>query len=122
MVIELARGKGENPEVPDWMQSDYDLAVKDIAQYGLENLNEEWDTETLQSVLGPVAILKGARDLVELIFEIDADDAKELLDKYFDLRRKSRVVEELARLCRRKIPVIAGRMQACAASWRRSSG
>jgi hypothetical protein len=55
-----------------------------IIQYGLENLNEEWDTETLQSVLGLVAILKGNRDLAELIFEIDANDAKELLEKYFD--------------------------------------
>ena len=80
----LARGKGKNPEVPDWLQPDYDLALKDIAQYGLENLNEEWDTETLQSVLGLVAILKGNRDLGELIFEIDANDAKELLEKYFD--------------------------------------
>jgi hypothetical protein len=84
VVIELARGKGKNPEVPDWLQADYDLALKDIAQYGLENLNEEWDTETLQSVLGLVAILKGNRDLGELIFEIDANDAKELLEKYFD--------------------------------------
>jgi|SRR5262245_45506370 len=86
VVIELARGKRKNPEVPDWLQADYDLALKDIAQYGLENLNEEWDTETLQSVLGLVAILKGNRDLGELIFEIDANDAKELLDKYFDNR------------------------------------
>jgi hypothetical protein len=31
-VIELARGKGKNPEVPDWLQADYDLALKDIAQ------------------------------------------------------------------------------------------
>jgi hypothetical protein len=68
VVIELARDKGKNPVVPDWLQADYDLALKDIAQDGLENLNEEWDTETLQSVLGLVAILKGNRGLAELIF------------------------------------------------------
>jgi hypothetical protein len=86
VVIELARGKGKNPEVPHWLQADYDLALKDIAQYGLENLNEEWDTGTLQSILGLIAIFKGSRDLGELIFEIDADGAKELLNKY-DLDR-----------------------------------
>jgi hypothetical protein len=84
VVIELARGKGDNPEVPDWLQSDYDLALKDVARYGLENLEEEWDTETLKSFLGLLSIIKGNRDLGELIFEVDTDDAKDLLDKYFD--------------------------------------
>lgn len=84
VTIELARGKENNVEVPDWLLSDYDQGLKDLARYGLERLDEKWDTETLKSVLGLLAIIKGHRELGELIFEVDADDAKDILDKYFN--------------------------------------
>ena len=85
VVIELARGKGKNPELPLWLKSDYAQALWDITKYGLENLQKQWDACTLQSILALLAILKNNQELAELIFEIEPTDAKMLLDKYFDL-------------------------------------
>ncbi|CAN5454310.1 hypothetical protein BH18ACI2_BH18ACI2_10980 [soil metagenome] len=58
-------------------------ALWNIAQYGCDSLNKEWDASILKSVLALVAILKGNRDLGELIFEVDNGYEKDLLDKFF---------------------------------------
>ena len=84
VAIELARGRGENPELPDWLKEDYDQALWEIAKYGCDNLNSEWDSSILKSVLALIAIVKGNRDLGELIFEVDAGYEKDLLDKFFE--------------------------------------
>src|SRR5215472_12864787 len=33
-VIELARGKGKNPEVPEWLKEEYFSAIQDLAKLG----------------------------------------------------------------------------------------
>ncbi len=85
VAIELARGRGQNLELPDWLKGDYNQALWDIAKYGCGNLNKEWDAAILKSVLALVAIIKGNRDLGELIFEVDEGYEKELLNKFFEL-------------------------------------
>jgi hypothetical protein len=34
VAIELARGRGKNPEPPNWLKEDYDQALWEIAKYG----------------------------------------------------------------------------------------
>lgn len=70
VAIELARERGNNPSLPDWLKEDYFQALRDLAQYGCENLNQEWDSETLKSILALIAITKENIDLGELIFEV----------------------------------------------------
>jgi hypothetical protein len=84
VAIELARGRGKNPEPPDWLKEDYDQALWEIAKYGCDNLNQEWDSSILKSLLALVAIIKGNRDLGELIFELDDGYEKDLLDRFFE--------------------------------------
>ncbi len=84
VAIELARGQGQNPELPDWLKEDYDQALWGIAKYGCDNLKKEWDASILKSVLALVAIIKSNRDLGELIFEVDEGYEKDLLDKFFE--------------------------------------
>ena len=71
VTIELARNWSGNPDLPHWLEKDYMQALWNIAQYGCDSLNKEWDASILKSVLALVAILKGNRDLGELIFEVD---------------------------------------------------
>ena len=33
-VIEMARGKGKNPEVPGWLREEYFAAIQDLAKLG----------------------------------------------------------------------------------------
>lgn len=84
VAIELVRGKGKNPELPDSLSEEYHKAVRSMAQYACQNLNNQWDSALLHSVLALIAITKGHRDLGELIFEIEPDDAKTLLEKLFE--------------------------------------
>src|SRR5215216_4821811 len=56
VAIELARGRGQNPEPPDWLREDYNQALREIAKYGCDNLDGEWDSGILKSVLALVAI------------------------------------------------------------------
>jgi hypothetical protein len=84
VTIELARGQGQNPELPDWLREEYFQALWDMAKYGCDNLNKNWDSSILKSVLSLVAIIKGNRDLGELIIEVDAGYEKDLLNKLFE--------------------------------------
>ncbi len=84
VTIELARGQGENPKLPKWLEEDYFEALRDMANYGCDSLKKECEASVLKSVLALVAIIKGNRDLGELIFEVDEGYEKDLLDKFFE--------------------------------------
>ena len=85
VAIELVRGEGKNPELPDWLKDAYFQALKDMTEYLCENIKEEWDSDLLKSALSLVAIIKGNRDLAELIYEIDDGYEKKTLELFFDL-------------------------------------
>src|SRR5712692_5282007 len=46
-TIELARGKGNNPEVPKWLEEDYLRAIRELAEIGA---GEMWRTEEPEAV------------------------------------------------------------------------
>ena len=85
VAIELARSEKKNPELPDWLKEDYTESLWDLARYGCSNLEVEWKTGILKSVLALMAIIKGNRDLGALIFEVDEGREKELLNNFFAL-------------------------------------
>ena len=60
-VIELARGKGKNPEVPEWLKEDYFSAIQDLAKLGLTEIMRAKDPEQIRVILSIVALAKGAR-------------------------------------------------------------
>jgi hypothetical protein len=82
VAVELARGQGQNPDVPDWLEGDYQQALRDLIQYFLNNFDEKWDAYLLKSVLSLVAINKGSRDLGELIFETEEGEERYVLERY----------------------------------------
>ncbi len=83
VAVELARGQGQNPEMPDWLKQDYNEALWDMAKYGCANLDKEWDSCLLKSVLSLIAMIKDSRDLGELIFNIEEGYEKVLLNNFF---------------------------------------
>jgi len=60
-VIELARGKGNNPEVPDWLKEEYFSAIQDLAKLGANEIFAAKDPEQVRVILSIVALAKGAR-------------------------------------------------------------
>jgi hypothetical protein len=77
-AIELARGKGGNPDVPDWTREAYDEALRDLGQIGLKELPLASDQETVRSILGILAIVHGARTYGRILVEFSEDEVLEL--------------------------------------------
>lgn len=57
-IIELARGEGTNPEVPEWLSGDYFSAIQKLASIGA---GEVFSPETACAILSVIAIAKGLR-------------------------------------------------------------
>ena len=76
-IVELARGQRNNPEVPKWLQEDYFTAIKELAQMGAAELQLAKTPEEIRSILGVLAIEKGARTHGRFLLEYSEE---ELLD------------------------------------------
>jgi hypothetical protein len=77
-TIELARGKGRNPDVPDWSREAYDKALRELADTGLQELPRAADKETVRSILGILAIVHGARTYGRILVEFTEDEVMAL--------------------------------------------
>ena len=82
--VELARGRENKPSLPEWLETSYRDALLDMAEFACAKLREKWNPYFLKSTLSLLAIIKGNRNLGELLLEIDYGDERQLLDKYFE--------------------------------------
>jgi hypothetical protein len=76
-VIELARGKGKNPQVPEWMAGSYSSAIDELSQIGAIEILRATNLEDVRAILSILAIAKGARTHARFLIEYSED---ELLD------------------------------------------
>jgi hypothetical protein len=76
-IIELARGKGNNPEVPKWLEEDYLRAIRDLAEIGGGEIWRTEEPEAIRAILSVIAIAKGLRTHGRFLVEYSED---ELLD------------------------------------------
>ena len=77
-TIELARDSGTNPAVPDWLAEGYRQAIQDLAAQALQELPHVTDAESVRSMLGMIAIAKGARVYGRVLVEFTEDEVQEL--------------------------------------------
>jgi hypothetical protein len=77
-TIELARGKGKNPDLPDWMATDFQSALKELAELGVEEILRAQDSETVRSILSIVALAKGARTHARFLLEYSDEELVDL--------------------------------------------
>ena len=74
VLIELARGRGTNPEIPNWLKQDYFQAIQDLARIGSTEVIREDDTYTVRAMLSVIAIAKGARTHARFLFEYSDEE------------------------------------------------
>ena len=77
-TIELARGRGGNPEVPSWLEDEYSRALAELAQIGLRELAEAEGEEAIRCILAILALWKGARTYGRLLSDFSEDEVLEL--------------------------------------------
>jgi hypothetical protein len=76
-IIELARGKGNNPEVPKWLEEDYLWAIRELAEIGAAEIWRTDEPETVRAILSVIAIAKSLRTYGKFLVEYSEG---ELLD------------------------------------------
>jgi hypothetical protein len=76
-VIELVRGRGKNPEVPDWLKEEYFGAIAELAEIGKSDLTRSQDPEEVRTILGVLALAKGLRTHARFLVEYSGEELLE---------------------------------------------
>jgi len=80
-TIEVERHRKSNPPVPGWLKEDYDSAWRELRDIGVSDLLETEDPETVQSILGVLALAAGNIKLGALVAHLDSSELDEILEQ-----------------------------------------
>lgn len=83
-AVEVARHNGRGPDVPNDLSEAYFGAIKRLENCIAKHHEEEWDEETLLSVLAAQALAKGNHRAAEAVMNLDDDLIQRLIDLDFD--------------------------------------
>lgn len=76
-TIELARGQGNNPAVPDWLEEEYFHAIQELATSGVAQLPQADSLDDVRAILSILAISKGARIYGRLLLNYSEEELLE---------------------------------------------
>ena len=82
-IIELARGRGRNPEVPGWLCDEYFASIQLLAEMGVREIAGARDPESLRAILSVIALAKGLRMHAQFLINYSDDELKEIEEKAF---------------------------------------
>ena len=77
-VIELARGKGKNPEVPTWLRDEYFGALQELAKLGAAEVLRAKNPEDIRAILSILALAMGARTHARFLLEYSDEELIDL--------------------------------------------
>lgn len=77
-VIELARTENSNPEIPEWLESSYQNAIKKLASLGAAQILSARDPETVRGILCVMALEKGLRTHASFLIEYTDDELEDI--------------------------------------------
>ncbi len=78
VAIELARGEGENPAVPEWLKQDYLQAIRDLAQTGAAEVLKATNPEDIRAILSIPAIAAGVRTQAKFLINYSSEELLEM--------------------------------------------
>jgi hypothetical protein len=77
-TIELARTKGHNPELPEWLKTEYFQAIRELAEIGSAEVFRAEDADTVRAILSVIAIVKDLRTHATFLIEYSDDELLEI--------------------------------------------
>jgi hypothetical protein len=78
-LIELARGAGTNPDVPEWLETDYFGAIRSLAAHGAVQIGGATKKDDIRAILSVLAIEKGLRNAGKLLINYSEDELTDFL-------------------------------------------
>lgn len=83
-TIEKCRIFGENPPLPNWLEKDYDFAIKELAEFGAKNFCADWPKELTQAFLAVAAFAKGSPNSGRMLIEFPDNEMEAVFKKFFE--------------------------------------
>lgn len=77
-IIEVACGKGVNPDVPKWLKEDYFRAIQKLAQKGTKEILRTDNADEIRAILSVIAIAKGLRIIGRILVNYSEEELLEL--------------------------------------------
>ena len=77
-VIELARAKGKNPDVPSWLREEYLQAIRELAALGSVEIMRANNPEDVRAILSILALAKNARTHARFLLEYSDEELIDL--------------------------------------------
>jgi len=77
-AIELARNNNGNPDCPDWANTAYHQALRELGLLALAELPKAFAPEAVSSILAILAITKGARTYARMLLDFSEDEILEI--------------------------------------------
>ena len=69
-----------NPEIPDWLKTDYEVALFECIEYCIGFIRTNWTYDILQSFLMLVSSVKGNQVLSDIISYVEPGNEEEQLE------------------------------------------
>jgi hypothetical protein len=82
-TIEIERHRKSNPPLPEWLSESYAVAWANAFRLAVRDLADATDADTIQALLGAIAIAKGNLKLGALIAHLDSSELNEILEEYY---------------------------------------
>ena len=83
-IIELARTKNGNPDVPEWLKKDYFSAIEALAERAISELPSVRDLEVSREMLSVIALSKGLRNHAELLAKYSEEELGQMESEWKD--------------------------------------
>jgi len=77
-IIELARKRGRNPDVPGWIAEEYFQSIEKLAEIATTRVLRAETPEDVRAILGIIAIAKGLRNHGRFLVDYSEDELIEI--------------------------------------------
>jgi len=81
-VIELCRGVGKNPPLPEWLAQGYWDAWMQVSSLGCRDLGRTDNETTVITILGALALAKKQRVVGKILLDFTQDELTEMVRMY----------------------------------------
>ena len=80
-TIEIERHRKSNPIIPEWLESDYHLAIQNLRALALVDIVDASNPLLTQAIIGVIALSKGLIKLGSLVSYLDESELDQLLEE-----------------------------------------